>query len=69
MKAKVIIWLCITAICGMEVFKDIYLSGTIHGNGLLFLLLPILVLIVPKYIYKETISMFQALKEKPDEEE
>lgn len=69
MKTKVIIWLCITAICAMEVFKDIYLTGTIHGNGLMFLLLPILVLIVPKYIYKETISMFQALKEKPDEEE
>lgn len=65
MKAKIKIWLCITAICGMEVFKDIYFSGTIHGNGLMFLLLPMLVLIVPN-TYKE---MKKALKEKPDEEE
>ena len=64
MKNKVIIWLCITAICAMEVFKDIYLTGTIHGNGLMFLLLPILVLIVPN-TYKE---MKKALEEKEDEE-
>ncbi len=64
MKTKVIIWLCITAICAMEVFKDIYLTGTIHGNGLMFLLLPILVLIVPN-TYKE---MKKALEEKEDEE-
>ena len=64
MKNKVIIWLCITAVCGMEVFKDIYFSGTIHGNGVMFLLLPILVLIVPN-TYKE---MKKILKEKEDEE-
>ncbi len=65
MKAKIKIWLCITAICAMEVFKDIYLTGTIHGNGLLFLMIPILVLRIPN-TYKD---MKKALKEKPDEEE
>ena len=68
MKEKIIIWICFAAICALEVFKDIYFTGTLHGNGLLFILLPILVLIVPKYIFKDIKKIIHAIKEMPDEE-